>query len=164
MGEVVLHTVEGGVAVVLGKHSLEVGFGHGMPAVEVGPFEDLEVTEQFTESFLACVIASMVGTREPDKIRGSVVEGDTVEVVSLVRMTLFVGLLFANPCECDGVSEVDATEVNHLKVTLHAIAVESVAWACIHRRHLQAVDPDEQTCLMIFDEDVRKGTPIESDV
>lgn len=48
VGHVVLHRIVGGVAVVLGKQGLEVGFGHGMPTVEVGPFEDLEVTEQFT--------------------------------------------------------------------------------------------------------------------
>ena len=48
MGEVVLHRIVGGVAVVLGKHGFEIGFGHGMPAVEIGPFEDLEVTEQVT--------------------------------------------------------------------------------------------------------------------
>ena len=164
MGHVVLHRIMGGIAVVLGKHSLEVGFGHGMPAVEVGPFEDLEVTEQFTESFLACVIESMVGTREPDEIGSPVVGSDTVEVVALERTTLFVGLLFANPCECYGVSEVDATEVNHLEVTLHAIAVKAVTRACVKDGCYRTVDPDELTCLMIFDEDVRKGTPIESDV
>lgn len=164
MGHVVLHRIMGGVAVVLGKHSLEVGFGHGMPAVEVGPFEDLEVTEQFTESFLACVIESMVGTREPDKIRGSVVEGDTVEVVALERTTLFVGLLFANPCECDCVSEVDATEVYHLEVTLHAIAVESVARACIHRRHLQAVDGFVTAMHVVAQEDVGVRRTIEGGV
>ena len=57
-----------------------------MPAVEVGPFEDLEVTEQFTEGFLACVIASMVGTREPDEVVCSIVGSDTVEVVALIAL------------------------------------------------------------------------------
>ena len=47
VGHFVLHDFVGGSRVVeeAGEHGLEVGFGHGMPAVEVGPFEDMEVTE-----------------------------------------------------------------------------------------------------------------------
>ena len=106
----------------------------------------------------------MVGTREPDEVRGSVVEGDTVEVVALERTTLFVGLLFAYPCECDCVSEVDATEVDHLEVTLHAISVESVTRACVHRRHLQTVDGFVAAMHVVAQEDVGVRRTIEGGV
>ena len=164
VGHLVLHLIEGGIAVVLGKHGLEVGFGHGMPAVEIGPFEDLEVTEEIAESFLACVIESMVGTREPDKIRGSVVRSDTVEVVALIAIAFLVGLLFTDPCECHGDMEVDVSMIAHLVVPLFAVAVKAVTRACVKDGCYRTVDPDELTGLMVFDEDVRKGTPIESDV
>ena len=164
VGHVVLHRIVGGVAVVLGKHGLEVGFGHGMPAVEVGTIVDTEVAEQFTESFLACVIESMVGTREPDEVRGSVVRSDTVEVVALVEIAFLVGLLFTDPCECHGDMEVDVSMIAHLVVPLFAVAVKAVTRARVKDGCYRTVDPDEQTCLMIFDEDVREGTPIESDV
>ena len=64
VGHFVLHDFVGGArgAVEGGEHGAEGGFGHGMPAVEVGPFKDLEVAEEIAEGFLACVIASMVGT------------------------------------------------------------------------------------------------------
>ena len=164
VGHFVLHLIVGGVAVVLGKHGLEIGFGHGMPAVKVGTIVDTEVAEEIAEGFLACVIAFVVGTREPDEVRGSVVEGDTVEMVALERTTLFVGLLFANPCECDGNMEIDVSMIAHLIVPLYAVAVEAVTRARVKDGCYRTVDPDELTGLMVFDEDVRKGTPIESDV
>ena len=49
VGHVVLILVEGGIAVILGKHGLEIGFGHGMPAVKVGTIVDTEVAEEIAE-------------------------------------------------------------------------------------------------------------------
>ena len=51
VGHVGLHDFVGGarVAVEAGEHGAEVGFGHSMPAVEVGTIVDTEVAEEIAE-------------------------------------------------------------------------------------------------------------------
>ena len=113
---------------------------------------------------MSIIVDLVVGTREPDEVRGSVVGSDTVEVVALERTTLFVGLLFANPCECDGNMEIDVSMIAHLIVPLYAVAVEAVTRARVKDGCYLSVDPYVLTGRMVFDVDVRKGASVESDV
>ena len=65
MGHVVLHRIVGGVAVVLGKHTLEVGFGHAGKADEVlaGKDEDTLIAEKSFKRFESGIIMTMSGSR-----------------------------------------------------------------------------------------------------
>ena len=85
-------------------------------------------------------------------------------MVALERTPLFVGLLFAYPCECDGNMEINVSMIAHLIVPLYAVAVEAVARARVKDGCYLSVDPYVLTGRMVFDVDVRKGASVESDV
>ena len=166
VGHFVLHDFVGGARVAVEaflaegfEFGLELFIGSDAGVLEftqtlVGEEIEITIRNDLLECFLAGIIESMVGTREPDKIGSPVVGSDTVEVVALIAIALLVGGLFADPCECYRNMEVDVSMIAHLVVPLFAVAVKAVTRARVKDGCYRSVDPDELTGLMVFDENM----------
>lgn len=114
-----------------------------------------EVTTAHAECTLYSVKQPVFLARQPDDVLHSIVQRDTVEVVTLKVAALLVHRLRTNPRKCYGVRKEDVPEVAHLVVTLFAMTVESVNRRGVHDGHLFAIDPLMRTRLFVENTDVR---------